>query len=146
MSSILNLPGAGTLPQLAKQASELSKQYEAIKEPYESAVKLAKQYKEMIKPLEGIMELARKQSQIYRGAVDLQETVTHNLKSYMTEQKVNQQQLAEALGLNASTVSQKMTKRVNWTLDDIEKASEFFKVNPEALVAGSGFEPETSGL
>ena len=30
-------------------------------------------------------------------------------------------------------------------LDDIEKASEFFKVNPEALVAGHGFEPWTSG-
>ncbi|WP_438938793.1 hypothetical protein [Bifidobacterium breve] len=39
-----------------------------------------------------------------------------------------------------------MTRRVAWSLEDIEKASGFFKVNPEALVAGHGFEPWTSGL
>jgi hypothetical protein len=32
-----------------------------------------------------------------------------------------------------------------WNLVDIEKASGFFNVKPEALVAGHGFEPWTSG-
>lgn len=58
---------------------------------------------------------------------------------------VNQTKLAEALGVDRSAVSQKMTRRVGWSLEDIEKASEFLKVNPEALVARHGFESWTSG-
>ena len=75
----------------------------------------------------------------------LQDVVTRNMRVAMALRGVNQTKLAEALGVDRSAISQKMTRRVAWSLEDIEKASGFFKVNPEALVAGHGFEPWTSG-
>ena len=76
----------------------------------------------------------------------LQENVTKFIKVAMTLNGVSQKTLAEALGYNPSAVSQKMSGRVRWNLDDIEKASNFLHVKPEAMVAGQGFEPWTSGL
>ena len=75
----------------------------------------------------------------------LQDVVTRNMRVAMALRGVNQTKLAEALGVDRSAISQKMTRRVAWSLEDIEKASGFFNVNPEALVAGHGFEPWTSG-
>ena len=76
----------------------------------------------------------------------IQDIVTRNMKVAMALHNVNQQKLADALGVSRSSISQKMTHRVVWSLEDIEKASELFNVSPEALVAGHGFEPWTSGL
>ena len=67
------------------------------------------------------------------------------MKVAMTLRNVKQKDLANALGVDRSSISQKMTRRVAWSLEDIEKASDFFHVKPEALVAGHGFEPWTSG-
>lgn len=79
-------------------------------------------------------------------ALSLQDVVTRNMKIAMTLRDVKQKDLANALGMDRSSISQKMTRRVAWSLEDIEKASGFFHVKPEALVAGQGFEPWTSGL
>lgn len=78
-------------------------------------------------------------------ALSLQDVVTRNMKIAMTLRDVKQKDLANALGMDRSSISQKMTRRVAWSLEDIEKASGFFHVKPEALVAGQGFEPWTSG-
>ena len=77
-------------------------------------------------------------------SVSLQDIVTRNMKVAMTLRNVKQKDLANALGVDRSSISQKMTRRVAWSLEDIEKASDFFHVKPEALVAGHGFEPWTS--
>lgn len=74
-------------------------------------------------------------------SVSLQDIVTRNMKVAMTLRNVKQKDLANALGVDRSSISQKMTRRVAWSLEDIEKASDFFHVKPEALVAGHGFEP-----
>ena len=76
----------------------------------------------------------------------LQAIVTQNMRIAMAMRGVSQKDLAAAMGFNPSAISQKMTGRVLWNLEDIEKASGFFNVKPEALVAGHGFEPWTSGL
>ena len=76
----------------------------------------------------------------------LQSIVTQNMRIAMAMRGVSQKDLAAAMGFNPSAISQKMTGRVLWNLEDIEKASGFFNVKPEALVAGHGFEPWTSGL
>lgn len=76
----------------------------------------------------------------------LQAIVTQNMRIAMAMRGVSQKELAAAMGFNPSAISQKMTGRVLWNLEDIEKASDFFNVKPEALVAGHGFEPWTSGL
>ncbi|MFU0514604.1 hypothetical protein ACMZ7X_02300 [Gardnerella swidsinskii] len=53
--------------------------------------------------------------------------------------------------ISAPTLSQKFTGRTRWNMDDIEKASSYFKVKPEALVSSQlvgpqGLEPWTDGL
>lgn len=55
------------------------------------------------------------------------------MKVAMTLRNVKQKDLANALGVDRSSISQKMTRRVAWSLEDIEKASDFFHVKPEAL-------------
>jgi transcriptional regulator with XRE-family HTH domain len=78
--------------------------------------------------------------------MSLQEIVTRNIKVAMVLRNINQKELAKALGYTPSAISQKVTGRVDWNLVDIEKASGFLNVKPEALVAGHGFEPWTSGF
>lgn len=56
-----------------------------------------------------------------------------------------QKDLAAAMGITPASLSQKFVGKTLWNLVDIEKASGFFNVKPEALVAGHGFEPWTSG-
>lgn len=80
------------------------------------------------------------------GEFNLQSVVTKNIRVALALHDANQRDLAAALDMHPSAVSQKMTGRVDWSLTDIAKAAHFFSVRPERLVAGSGFEPETSGL
>ena len=76
----------------------------------------------------------------------LQDNVTRNMKIAMAMRGVYQKDLASALEITSAAISAKFTGKTLWNLEDIEKASEFFSVEPEALVAGHGFEPWTSGL
>ena len=78
--------------------------------------------------------------------MSLQKIVSRNMRMAIAYYDVDQQTVANAIGISSSGVSLKMRGKVDWSLRDIEKASDFFNVKPEALVAGSGFEPETSGL
>ena len=54
-------------------------------------------------------------------SVSLQDIVTRNMKVAMTLRNVKQKDLANALGVDRSSISQKMTRRVAWSLEDIEK-------------------------
>ncbi|WP_348967337.1 helix-turn-helix domain-containing protein [Alloscardovia omnicolens] len=91
--------------------------------------------------MELIMEVTKA-----KPKASLQDTVSMNLKILLMVRSLKQEDLAEALGISRPAVSQKITGKHPWSLGDIEKASEFFNVEPEALVAGHGFEPWTSGL
>ena len=64
----------------------------------------------------------------------LQDLVSFNLRMMMAARSMNQQDMADVLGVTRPAVSQKFSGKHPWSLDDIEKASEFFNVNPEALV------------
>lgn len=46
-----------------------------------------------------------------------------------------QKDLAAAMGITPASLSQKFVGKTLWNLVDIEKASGFFNVKPEALVA-----------
>ena len=76
----------------------------------------------------------------------IQDIVTRNMKVAMALHNVNQQKLADALGVSRSSISQKMTHRGVSSIDEIDKASQLVNECPEALVPGHGFEPWTSGL
>lgn len=67
------------------------------------------------------------------------------MKVLIAIRQTSQKDLAQAMGIAAPTLSQKFSGRTRWNMDDIEKASDFLDVKPEALVAGHGFEPWTSG-
>lgn len=77
---------------------------------------------------------------------NLQKTVTKNMRVALAANGLQQKDLAAAIGITSASMSAKFTGKANWNLVDIEKASGFFHVKPEALVAGHGFEPWTSGL
>lgn len=91
------------------------------------------------------MEAPRAAEPAAGKADDLQAIVTRNIRFAMALRGVNQKDLAKVLGIATSSMSQKFTGKTLWNLVDIEKASGFFNVKPEALVAGHGFEPWTSG-
>ena len=93
-----------------------------------------------------VMEVPRADEKAVGDQGGLQSIVTRNMRVAMAIRGVNQKQLAHVLGIATSSMSQKFTGRTAWSLEDIEKASGFFHVKPEALVAGHGFEPWTSGL
>lgn len=50
-----------------------------------------------------------------------------------------QKDLAAAMGITPASLSQKFVGKTLWNLVDIEKASGFFNVKPEALVACGGY-------
>lgn len=75
----------------------------------------------------------------------LQQIVSRNMRMALGYYNTDQKTLAKALGQASSSISLKMRGKLTWSLEDIEKASGFFNVKPEALVAGHGFEPWTSG-
>lgn len=79
------------------------------------------------------------------GADDLQSVVTRNMRVALALRGRNQKDLAGAIGITEPSLSAKFKGKTLWNLVDIEKASGFFNVKPEALVAGHGFEPWTSG-
>ena len=80
--------------------------------------------------------------------LSLQDRVTYNMKVLIAIRQTSQKDLAQAMGIAAPTLSQKFSGRTRWNMDDIEKASDFLDVKPEALVAGMdlnhgslGYEP-----
>ena len=83
----------------------------------------------------------------------LQNVVTVNMRVAMAVAGVSQARLSKVLGMSPSALSQKMKNRISWSIEDMEKAGRYFNIEPAKflqtngfLVAGSGFEPETSGL
>lgn len=68
----------------------------------------------------------------------IQDIVTRNMKIAMAVNDTNQQTLANELGISRSSVSQKMTHRVIWSLEDIEKAGRFFRISPAKFLEPNG--------
>jgi transcriptional regulator with XRE-family HTH domain len=84
---------------------------------------------------------------------DLQRVVSLNLKVALAIKGETQTALSRAIEITPSALSQKMKNKSVWTIEDMEKAGQFLNIAPAKflepnglLVAGSGFEPETSGL
>ncbi|WP_445341577.1 helix-turn-helix domain-containing protein [Bifidobacterium sp. ESL0820] len=85
--------------------------------------------------------------------VDLTSVVNTNIRVALALRGKNQADLSAALGLSRGAVYRKLKGDATWSVPDMEKAGEFLGIQPAKfldpnglLVAGSGFEPETSGL
>ncbi|WP_396020011.1 helix-turn-helix domain-containing protein [Bifidobacterium asteroides] len=83
----------------------------------------------------------------------LESVISMNMKVALAIRNKSQSDLARSMGVSSGVISQKMHGTTAWTISDMEKAGEFLGIQPAKflepnglLVAGSGFEPETSGL
>ncbi len=68
----------------------------------------------------------------------LQDVVTRNIKVAMALYDAKQKDLANALGVERSSISQKITRRVAWSLEDVEKAGRFFGISPARFLEPNG--------
>ncbi|MFR0603182.1 helix-turn-helix domain-containing protein [Bifidobacterium pseudolongum subsp. globosum] len=87
----------------------------------------------------------------------LQEVITRNMRIALGYNGKRQSDLARAFGVSRVTVSQKMTGKINWTIEDMEKAGRYLGIEPAwflraheisepQLVGPLGLEPRTGGL
>ena len=93
------------------------------------------------------------------------EAVGITVNQLMFQKRYTRKQLGEALGVSGQVASRKIRGEVTWSITDIMNAADFLKVDPALLlpkkketpaqpkldgspdfVAGTGFEPVTSGL
>lgn len=66
-----------------------------------------------------------------------EDTISRNVRLYLSLQGIPQTRLAEALNLTAATVSQKLTGRVSWSVADLVNTANFLGVKPEDLMDDS---------
>lgn len=93
------------------------------------------------------------------------EAVGITVNNLMFQKRMTRKNLGDAMGVSGQLVSRKIRGEVTWSVLDIMKAAEALGVDPSALlprkkeapaqpmldgspdfVAGTGFEPVTSGL
>lgn len=92
-------------------------------------------------------------TQTIKKTTSLEDTLITNIRVALAMRNMSQNALAKLMGITGGALSQKMTGTITWTLPDIEKAGQLLGVEPAVLlnphgllVAGCGFEPQTSGL
>ncbi|MFY4659948.1 MULTISPECIES: helix-turn-helix domain-containing protein [Bifidobacteriaceae] len=65
----------------------------------------------------------------------LQDTLSMNVRLYLSMRHLKQVDLANTLGLTRSVVSQKLSGGVAWSISDLEKTAALLQVKPEALLS-----------
>lgn len=100
----------------------------------------------------------RKQNEtIANIGLTLQTTISRNMRMALGYNAKNQSDLARAFGVSRTTISQKMVGKVNWTIEDMERAGRFLDIEPAwflrshdidapQFVGPVGLEPTTGGL
>lgn len=63
------------------------------------------------------------------SANELQETITKNVRVLIAAKSVNQEDLAEALGIAQSGLSRKVNRRTDWSSSDIANLASFFGIS-----------------
>lgn len=100
----------------------------------------------------------RKQNEtIANIGLTLQTTISRNMRIALGYNAKNQADLARAFGVSRTTISQKMVGKVNWTIEDMERAGRYLNIEPAwflrthdinapQFVGPVGLEPTTGGL
>ena len=100
----------------------------------------------------------RKQNEtIANIGLTLQTTISRNMRIALGYNAKNQADLARAFGVSRTTISQKMIGKVNWTIEDMERAGRYLNIEPAwflrthdidapEFVGPVGLEPTTGGL
>ena len=74
---------------------------------------------------------------------ELQQIITDNMFWLKRRSKVRQADLAKSLGISQPTLSQKYSRTIAWTINDLAKAAVFFKVPVSYLVTNNFIEPSS---
>ena len=72
---------------------------------------------------------------------ELQQIITDNMFWLKRRSMVRQADLAKGLGISQPTLSQKYSRTIAWTINDLAKAAVFFKVPVSYLVTDNFIEP-----
>lgn len=89
--------------------------------------------------------------------VTLQNIISQNMRLALAYKHESGRSLARAFGVSQGLISQKMTGRTSWTIDDMEKAGRYLGIEPAWFlrsheisepqwVGPLGLEPRTGGL
>lgn len=68
------------------------------------------------------------------AALNLQDTVTKNIRILMAAYGTKQEEFAADLGVAQSGLSRKLNRRTDWTMSDIANAACFFNISVADLV------------
>ena len=74
----------------------------------------------------------------------LQLTITENIYMLKRRTKVKQEVLAKALHISQSTLSQKFSGQVRWSISDLAYAADFFEVSAAWLISNNFISPDNS--
>ena len=74
---------------------------------------------------------------------ELQQIITDNMFWLKRRSKVRQSDLAKGLGISQPTLSQKYSRAIAWTINDLAKAAVFFEVPVSYLVTNNFIEPSS---
>ena len=74
---------------------------------------------------------------------ELQQIITDNMFWLKRRSMVRQADLAKSLGISQPTLSQKYSRTIAWTINDLAKAAVFFKVPVSYLVTDNFIEPSS---
>lgn len=84
----------------------------------------------------------------------LQQIISENMRIALGLRARSQSDLARAFGVSRATISQKINLRINWTVEDMERAGRYLNIEPawflmphsDVVVGPVGLEPTTGGL
>lgn len=71
----------------------------------------------------------------------LRETVAGEVRARMARKRVRQVDLAEVLGMSQPSLSQRLTGRYPFTVDELDRLAQFFDVEPADLIRGTPWFP-----
>lgn len=104
-----------------------------------------------------LVSMTKQNEAVENVGVTLQNIISQNMRMALAYPPESGRSLARAFGVSQGLISQKMTGRTSWTIEDMEKAGRYLGIEPAwflraheisepQLVGPVGLEPTTGGL
>lgn len=104
-----------------------------------------------------LVSMTKQNEAVENVGVALQNIISQNMRMALAYRHESGRSLARAFGVSQGLISQKMTGRTSWTIEDMEKAGRYLGIEPAwflraheisepQLVGPVGLEPTTGGL
>ena len=104
-----------------------------------------------------LVSMTKQNEAVENVGVTLQNIISQNMRMALAYRHESGRSLARAFGVSQGLISQQMTGRTSWTIEDMEKAGRYLGIEPAwflraheisepQLVGPVGLEPTTGGL